>query len=651
MSSDEEQQTVNPDDDDVNFQLNPFDHQSDQSENNNEEEDSAQGELEQSGENFINKLVKNGDDEEDENDTQNENETAPDDGQDENNDQETKPDENDDQEGDKKIDDNLKETGEKLIGKLTGESDKQNDKETAPNEENDQQNENETTPDDNDDQQNENATSPDDEDDQKNENETTPDNDNDDDKKDKKSGKGSKKSNNSGRAEKASQNMINQLIGGEDEHQTADGFHSKSNDEGGDEKSDTEKEKSDDSDDEKEKSDDSDDEKEKSEDSDDEKDNSDNESEKDDSDKEKGEKDPNDSLDDDFDDDGDADDPSMMITEASNVIKPPKSPKQHTARKKPSFPPQPNYSDEEIMEQIQIMMKDKKLPDTSYHQPIRNYISREQFEASEKHDYQRAELLESYLDMLTDLLNQIDNSEQEEERRKSIEEKIQKVNEHHQEFVRRWNKEWNDKTEEQEKTQKSIEERQELEINDFKKRCKEESFIQKFNKPSQTLINLRKAENQMAMSKLFDRAKALKKKADELQKIEQMEAQKKMNDNVLYQYQLIESRHEHERECFEQHNRSIFETLEKKRDKEQRNYEMAIAMLKAQLDPPPNKDRVELIKPQTAKRPIRNNRTIKNIRTPAALEIQSVDFSKFTRTRKIIKPTTASGTSRRNTKK
>ncbi|KAK8892071.1 hypothetical protein M9Y10_029293 [Tritrichomonas musculus] len=341
----------------------------------------------------------------------------------------------------------------------------------------------------------------------------------------------------------------------------------------------------------------------------------------------------------------------MMITEISNVVKPPKKPKGSTGRRmKPQTESLPSYSDDEILDQINIMMKEKKLPDECYHQPIRNYISRFQLDAAERGDYKKAEELETYLETLTDLLNQDDSESREKMRKEQVEEKIRKVKERHEAFLSDWNAEREKKLQEQEQTQKAMEDRHQKEIDLFQAECNDQVFIQRYNKPSQNLINLRKAENQFAMAKLFDRAKHLKKQADDLQQVETKEAEKKMSDAVMIRYQAISERQEREKECLEQHNQSILELLDRKKEKEQLSYEKALNNLNTQLEPPPNKDKMEKIKPQATKRPIRNNIELTKFKSPATLDIPSIDVSKFRKTKKIIKPTKANNTIKKREK-
>ena len=337
-------------------------------------------------------------------------------------------------------------------------------------------------------------------------------------------------------------------------------------------------------------------------------------------------------------------DDMMMITETANVVRPPRESQKNRPprrQKAPTPPPEPqSYSDEEILDQIQQMIKKREAPDPSYHQPIRDYIQREQLKAAYEQDYKKAEKLEGWLDLLNELNQNDDSAQREEQRKKELQEKIDKLEQKYNECSQYWNEKMSKTREDHANKIQQLEENHQQEINKFEENWANPENLSQYNKPSMQLMNLRKAEQTLAFAKLFDRAKAVKRQADAVQQYETKEAQRKAVFAMRQNFQQIDERQNREMECLLQHNKTIIDNLEKDREKDLKPIELTIKRLKEQYNTPPNRDRPEINRPLPSKRPIRNNASLHTYNRPPILDIGGINTRNFIKSKKLTVPKT-----------
>lgn len=94
-----------------------------------------------------------------------------------------------------------------------------------------------------------------------------------------------------------------------------------------------------------------------------------------------------------------------------------------------------------------------------------------------------------------------------------------------------------------------IEARQQKEREEFEEKCQTQEFLQKFTKPSARLLQLWKLQKGLALQHDFEGAKAMKLKAEKLQKQETDEAQKRAIASVKVNYEKLVVKQQRELEC------------------------------------------------------------------------------------------------------
>ena len=301
----------------------------------------------------------------------------------------------------------------------------------------------------------------------------------------------------------------------------------------------------------------------------------------------------------------------LMITEITNVVKPPAEPPTQPSRRpysSNSAPEQPpSYTDAEIKGVIEEMMKKKQLPDPTYHQPIRDYINREQLRAAMEQNYTYAAKLEDQLQTLISLLQVDDSAALDAARRKELEEKLANATEQHDAAVKYWSERIEQCRADFDEKISQLEDQQNKEVAEFESNWNDPNNLTQFSKPSARLLQLRQIEQRYAIAKLFQRAQEIKTQADQLQRDETRAARDKAVAAMKMQFSGIEARQKKEMDCLLQHRKRTIELLELERDKQVKPMSMVVTRLHDTLHPKPNRDKVEVPPPAPTRRPIRKN--------------------------------------------
>jgi hypothetical protein len=122
----------------------------------------------------------------------------------------------------------------------------------------------------------------------------------------------------------------------------------------------------------------------------------------------------------------------------------------------------------------------------------------------------------------------------------------------------------------------------ESEAKEFEKRWNDRSTLVSFNKPSVALIQLRRQQRQCAIAEDFIRAKELKLRGDELERIETIEAERKASASMNLAYRNLLKKQAQEEEHTQMNWRRQFRNLETERDAELDKIEMCARHLESQ---------------------------------------------------------------------
>jgi len=109
---------------------------------------------------------------------------------------------------------------------------------------------------------------------------------------------------------------------------------------------------------------------------------------------------------------------------------------------------------------------------------------------------------------------------------------------------------------------------QETEVLDFKRKWQNSELLRSFNKPSNTLMQLRIQEKKMALLKNYSQAKEIKKFADEMQMKEESLANKRYEDRMRIEYIKLWEEQEKEKQRMKEYIQKSISNAEIQKNKE-----------------------------------------------------------------------------------
>lgn len=202
---------------------------------------------------------------------------------------------------------------------------------------------------------------------------------------------------------------------------------------------------------------------------------------------------------------------------------------------------------------------------------------------------------------------------------------------------------------EQNQLREELKTRQQQEEDEFANRWGDPSNFKTYNKPSPALLQLRKIQKEYAMARDFENAKIVRKQADDLQKQETENAERRALDAMLLEHQKLEEKHKKEITCFNEKEKRTELFLSTNRQSELRPLEMLIRQLKISI----NSSKPQNLKPQrtsfqsTARTrayvaqnitlPPKDRKTVSQLNTfrnkdePVKLELSGFDVKKLMR--------------------
>lgn len=162
-----------------------------------------------------------------------------------------------------------------------------------------------------------------------------------------------------------------------------------------------------------------------------------------------------------------------------------------------------------------------------------------------------------------------------------------------QEYEQKWNEvneKWLQKIEQQkydnQKYLENMENRQNEEINQFRRKWQTPEFIESFNKPSNVLLNLRYQETKLALMRSYDEAAKIRELANKRQIEEENDMKETMQSQMRREYFKMKERHDKERETLIEHQQKTLSKLESQRLRDLKEYQIS--------DKPPHISRVQI---------------------------------------------------------
>lgn len=239
----------------------------------------------------------------------------------------------------------------------------------------------------------------------------------------------------------------------------------------------------------------------------------------------------------------------------------------------------PQIDPEELEAAYNSLVKYQTIPPSHYFDSMVKYINRKRIEELENSDYREVEKLDSLLELLNqknqDQANQqsIDEKEQAfKTRSDSLENRIQDINNRYDSKIKALQDQFETRFEE-------LSANQEMEVMKFKEKWQNPDFIKQFDRPSKQLLTMRYQETRMALSKRYEDAKKAKSQADRLQRSEEANAQRVMEETMKAEFLRLRTHQQQEVNKLSLRNDSQLEAIEVQRKRELEPLKIALRQL------------------------------------------------------------------------
>lgn len=137
---------------------------------------------------------------------------------------------------------------------------------------------------------------------------------------------------------------------------------------------------------------------------------------------------------------------------------------------------------------------------------------------------------------------------------------------------------------EQSQLREELKQRQQAEEDEFANKWADPHNFKDYNKPSPSLLQLRKIQKGFAMARDFENAKKVRKQADDLQRQETENAERKALNAMLLEHQKLQEKHHKEIICFDEKEKRTELFLSTNRESELHPLEMLIKQLTTSLN-------------------------------------------------------------------
>ena len=265
-------------------------------------------------------------------------------------------------------------------------------------------------------------------------------------------------------------------------------------------------------------------------------------------------------------------------------------------------------SDEEIEEYLDAFLSDGEIPPLEYKNFVMQTINRYKVKAILLGQYPTAKFYENVLTELKEAYKQDATTQS-----RSLHEDA--VNDKRHQYQQQWqreNEKWENRIQQQKQDNDNynflLQQRQEEEMQAFKERWQAPEFIETFNKPSSHLLNLRYQETKLALTKNYDEAELMRKRADQQQKTEEEQMRINMANQMRKEFSQLKERHNREIKNARDHQEKQLQSLESQRIRALKPYETT--------DKPPPVSRVIM---STLSRDVNSSNQMQTPRTTSSL--------------------------------
>ena len=203
-------------------------------------------------------------------------------------------------------------------------------------------------------------------------------------------------------------------------------------------------------------------------------------------------------------------------------------------------------TDEQVEEALEELRTNKKRPRKAIAEYVMARINRDKVDALYNRDYDKAE----ECDRLAAIISQKEAEEQQQKVQTDwtcdLEERSNEIQDKYKQRMDYWKTRLMCTDKECESKISELQSVQLQEVNEFKAKWQSEEFVRQFNKPSVRLLQLRDIEKKLALQRKYTEAKQMKKMADDVQKQEERDIQRQLQEKMRSDFTKLRQRHKSE---------------------------------------------------------------------------------------------------------
>ena len=238
---------------------------------------------------------------------------------------------------------------------------------------------------------------------------------------------------------------------------------------------------------------------------------------------------------------------------------------------------------QEIMNTFHLFVQQHKIPPLKMKSEVLKLLKKEFLNALINENYAYSSKIDKLINELVQNaykkkdFRQINKNKKIDHKIRKAQKKINKIDEKHNAILRNF-------LDLEETKLIELKRRQEKELSQFKELWASEDSLIPYDKPSPTLIELRKLQKTLALSKRFTESETIKKEVEALQQKEQKKALLKANESYQQSFNTLKYQHKKELQCFEDHRSRVCSYLNQQRDAEKIQYINMYKFYKRQQD-------------------------------------------------------------------
>lgn len=216
---------------------------------------------------------------------------------------------------------------------------------------------------------------------------------------------------------------------------------------------------------------------------------------------------------------------------------------------------------------LDAFLKRREIPPPEMIQPVLELMKSESVKAIIAEDYDYAEQLDKGAHELRRQRQWSSNVMKASETSKALDEKLAKARSELKAESDEWDRVLAEFKVVQQQQRNAMLEDHVREQREYEEKWNDPAMLIPFTKPSPQLLQLRKMQKKMALVKRFSEAKEIKRQAEQMQREEAKEAEKKAMATIKAGFDNVIERQRREIQCFDEHERRSITYIEQERKK------------------------------------------------------------------------------------